>query len=104
IGLSKLLASSIRRTDLLARLGGEEFAVAYVETDLENAKIAAEALRAEVARTTFTHHQRPMQITISGGLVDFPRESFESHLDLLEAADRALYEAKTGGRDRIVIE
>ena len=103
VGFAKLVSAAVRRTDLVARLGGEEFAVAFVETDIEHAHIAAESLRKDVAAATFTHHQTPVQITLSGGLVEFPGEDIDNHLDLLEAADKALYEAKTGGRDRISV-
>jgi diguanylate cyclase (GGDEF)-like protein len=103
VDFAQLISAAVRRTDLVARLGGEEFAVAFIETDLERARIAAEGLRQDVAGTIFTHHQTPIQITLSGGLVEFPSEAFDNHLALLEAADKALYEAKTEGRDRISI-
>jgi diguanylate cyclase (GGDEF)-like protein len=101
VGFAQLIAKSVRRTDLVARIGGEEFAIAYIETDIEKARVAAESLRLEVASAVFTHHQTPIQITLSGGLVEFPSEGIDNHLALLEEADKALYEAKTGGRDQI---
>jgi diguanylate cyclase (GGDEF)-like protein len=103
LGFAKLIANSVRRTDLVARLGGEEFAIAYIETDIEKARIAAESLRQEVSTAVFTHHQTPIHITFSGGLVEFPSVEIDNHLTLLEAADKALYEAKTGGRDQIAV-
>lgn len=102
VGLAQHLKSSIRSTDLAARLGGEEFAVAYVETDLAQAKKAAETLRKTISQKIFSHHKTQVQITMSGGLATSSDRRVSSHLDLIELADRALYEAKTGGRDRII--
>jgi diguanylate cyclase (GGDEF)-like protein len=101
-GFARLLTGSIRATDLAARLGGEEFAIAFVESDLTRAFSAAEALREKIARECFEYHGMTVRITVSGGLVDTQHKSVSSHLDLIELADRALYQAKTSGRNRIV--
>lgn len=102
-GLADLMRRTIRATDLSARLGGEEFAIAFVEADLSRAHAAAESLRAAVAREPFRYHDRTVQITISGGIVDSSHPQATTHIDLIEIADKALYQAKTGGRDRIVL-
>jgi diguanylate cyclase (GGDEF)-like protein len=102
VGLAGLIKGSIRASDIAARLGGEEFAIAYVESDLAQAAAAAEALRHKISQARFTHGGAEVRITVSGGVIDAPREGVSSHLDLLEHADRLLYGAKTGGRDRVV--
>jgi diguanylate cyclase len=87
--LAKLMAESIRESDILARYGGEEFVVVMPETDLAGASVFCERMREKV--------QREMTITISGGIaaatLDDNRET------LIARADEALYQAKTAGRN-----
>jgi diguanylate cyclase (GGDEF)-like protein len=97
--LAEALRRATRTSDIVARLGGEEFAVLAPETDEEEGFLLAERLRAEV-RTAFA--REPENLTISCGLASFPLHGIASG-ELLHAADRALYEAKESGRNRSVV-
>lgn len=93
--VSRIVDDGKRRVDVAARLGGEEFAVLVPGGDRRNAFTLAERLRAEV-REAFAHD--PVPLTISFGVASSAQAG--SGEDLIEAADRALYRAKEGGRDR----
>jgi diguanylate cyclase (GGDEF)-like protein/PAS domain S-box-containing protein len=98
--------SALRGSDVLGRLGGEEFAILLPETDLAGAKLVAERVRSAVAAAEVPNgdspDQAPIRITISLGVAELRAdEALES---LLKRADRALYAAKDLGRDRVQAE
>jgi diguanylate cyclase (GGDEF)-like protein len=97
--LAEALKRATRTSDVVARLGGEEFGVLAPETDETEGFLLAERLRAEV-RAAFARETEKM--TISCGVASFPVHGITSG-ELLHAADRALYEAKESGRDRSVV-
>lgn len=100
--LSRELDEVLRESDLPARLGGEEFAVLLPETDAEAACQVAERLRAHLAtHPAMLETGHTLTYTISLG-VAFWRPSDSGLDDLMLRADRALYEAKRGGRNRVV--
>ncbi len=99
VQLSEALRRATRTSDVVARLGGEEFAVLAPETDEREGYQLAERLRAEV-RATFARQQEKM--TVSCGVAGFPVHGITAG-ELLRSADRALYEAKESGRDRSVL-
>jgi diguanylate cyclase (GGDEF)-like protein len=91
--------AELREHDILGRLGGEEFALALPGTDLDGARHAAERLRQGVAATTLLTCGNSCTMTVSIGLVSIdPQECLAT---ALARADRALYEAKRKGRNRI---
>ena len=98
VQLGEALRRGTRTSDVVTRLGGEEFAVLAPETDEEEAYQLAERLRAEV-RATFARQEEKM--TVSCGVAGFPMHGITTG-ELLHSADRALYEAKAQGRNRIV--
>ena len=92
--VSRLLTSLARQGDTVARWGGEEFVVVLPETDLAGARRFAERLR----RTIEAHSVADMKTSASCGVATlFPEDSVE---ELLGAADQALYQAKSNGRNR----
>jgi diguanylate cyclase (GGDEF)-like protein len=95
------LGSGVRGMDLCARYGGEELALLMPQTGLPGAQEVAERLRNRVARTVVDFEGNPISVTISAGVAAYP-ESGTSIDSLLAAADRALYAAKRGGRNRVV--
>jgi diguanylate cyclase (GGDEF)-like protein len=99
VKLAEALRRATRTSDVVARLGGEEFAVLAPETDEQEGYQLAERLRAEV-RATFSRQQEKM--TVSCGVAGFPVHGITTG-ELLHSADRALYEAKEAGRDRSVL-
>jgi two-component system cell cycle response regulator len=99
--LGALLREQLRIPDIPARWGGEEFVVALPNTDLANAGLAAERLRAAVAEATIRHGNVHIPVTISVGVSAL--ENGESLEVLTERADQAMYAAKVRGRNCVVI-
>jgi diguanylate cyclase (GGDEF)-like protein len=99
--LVKLMADTIRREDLLARVGGEEFAVLCRGTGRVAAITLAERLRTEVARHEFIWNEEPISLTISVGVATSSEKAVASTDDLLALADQRLYQAKGDGRNRV---
>lgn len=94
--LSQELTAAVRTSDLLCRWGGEEFAVLLPHTGAEGAVIAAEKIRSKVETCSF---EGPKRVTVSIGAATWSRDE-EMH-GLFGRADRALYEAKRSGRNRV---
>jgi diguanylate cyclase (GGDEF)-like protein len=102
--VAQAIRDALRTTDICARHGGEEFAVLLPNTPGENAYFVAERVRRTLSGTRYTGLGLPadVNITISVGVATCPRDATE--LDaLMELADKALYEAKAGGRDQVVL-
>lgn len=100
--LAGLMTRNLRRIDTIARTGGEEFVVLLPRTTLDEAVQVGEKIRSLVELTGFPGGagQPGGTLTISVGAAAL--QSGESRADLLARADRALYEAKHGGRNRVV--
>ena len=92
----------IRKEDLHARWGGEEFVVLMRETRLDAARILAERLMAGVRALHFDTPSGPLAISVSIGLTSSDSQKFDSSMELFIRADKMLYKAKELGRDRIV--
>jgi diguanylate cyclase (GGDEF)-like protein len=90
-----------RNSDIVGRLGGEEFAMLLPETDLYQARIVAERIRKNIAARSLTAYAVHFKVTASVGFAaaTVSMSGFEA---LLNAADEALYQAKEQGRNRIV--
>lgn len=98
IGASRL----VRPADILGRWGGEEFVLALPGTALPDAAGIVERMRRGLADPMLWDHDGHLRVTFSAGVAQYhPGDTVEA---LLERADRALYEAKTNGRDRTVLE
>lgn len=96
VTLSKTILDSVRKTDSLARWGGEEFVVLLPNTSLENAGVAAEQLRKIISKI----HLPPVgHITCSFGVSTFKSE--DTLDSFMKRADEALYEAKQTGRNKV---
>lgn len=93
---------TLRSGDLVARLGGEEFAVLLAEADVIEAEAVAERLRAAIANLDIHYRGRRIPVSASIGIA-LPEPGREDLEACLAAADRALYRAKHGGRDRVCI-
>jgi len=101
--LSALLISLLRIEDVLARFGGEEFTILCRGTDLGSAKVVAERLRVAVERGRFEVDRVRIPVTISVGVAALPDPAIRDDAAFLAGADRAMYEAKTSGRNRVVV-
>ncbi|MED5606418.1 GGDEF domain-containing protein [Pseudomonas sp. JH-2] len=93
------LAKRLRKTDFIARFGGEEFVVLLPSTPLDGGRQLLEALRTAVERIPFHFKGEPLVITCSAGLTQF--RTGERNEVAFERADQALYRAKRGGRNRL---
>jgi len=97
-----LVTGGARANDVAARYGGEEFAVILPHTDQEMATRVAERIRRAVADFTFMRDETPTKISVSAGVATYPAgEEIDSVDALVRAADRALYDAKDRGRNRV---
>lgn len=107
--VSQVAAGSLRSTDWIGRYGGEELLLVLPETDLEGAAALAEKIRSLVQRTWIvTEEGATVRATLSIGLASLAEMREERGVEmritarhLIAAADRALYEAKNGGRNRV---
>ena len=95
-------AALLRETDIIARYGGEEFIVLLPETEISQAVVLAERIRAEVERRSFEIGGRPAPLTLSIGCAE--ADPMTSVADVIERSDRALYAAKRAGRNRVCID
>ena len=92
--LAQILKAEIRNSDVLARYGGEEFILALTETKGPRAALAAERIRAAVARLPFYYNGKEIRLTVSVGFTTFRQEAGLSAARLVQEADKALYRAK----------
>lgn len=99
--LVALCKESLRETDYIGRIGGEEFAVVMPDTAFEEGSAIAERLRSAVQNMTVETRKGTISPTVSIGLAGYV-PSIASLDRLMNAADRAMYRAKTRGRNRVV--
>jgi len=101
--LSQTLRDTLREADIIGRMGGEEFAVLLPHTDQQQALESAERLRQAVASTAITSATGNLQMTISIGAAVFNAQQNATLEQMLITADKALYQAKMAGRNRVEI-
>lgn len=99
--LARVVQERIRRDEIFARWGGEEFALILPETPLEGAYQLGEDLRLRIQNHRFVFQGEKIPVTISGGAAQLKDE--ETSADLIKGADTKLYEAKRSGRNRICL-
>jgi two-component system cell cycle response regulator len=99
--LAHIVQGRIRRDEVFARYGGEEFAIVLPETNLAGARALAEGLREKVEKSRFVFQNECIMVTISIGVWTLT-ERDRTNADLIRGADAKLYEAKRGGRNRVV--
>jgi diguanylate cyclase len=106
--LVAVLAETLRAEDVLARMGGEEFAILVRGVSKDNALVLGERLRRVVETINLKHDDQPLPLTVSVGISLFPiadgpegAPAEQTGAKLLADADAALYRAKTAGRNRV---
>lgn len=100
--LAKSVVPMIRSEDVFARYGGEEFVILSRSTDPPSASVVSERVRAMVESTRFEFEGQVIDVTVSVGLSAIPNPAIVAPEDLVALADKALYEAKRRGRNRVV--
>jgi len=100
--LGELMLSQFRKSDIVGRIGGEEFAVVLSGADVAQAKLVAEKFRREVEDMSVFWQDAEIKVTISIGAAEF-RKKYDNFQEIMLHADEALYESKTWGRNRTSI-
>lgn len=98
--LAALLLRSLRKYDIACRIGGDEFGLIFPQTELEHALQIADRLRAELRAHAFPGLPPDWRAAASFGAAELPSAAAATKDDVVRAADRALYQAKSAGRDR----
>ncbi len=100
VTLARLLQQRLRKTDIVGRFGGEEFAVVLPDTDLDAAREVLDKIRQSFAVVRHAYAKGEFSVTFSCGVAAYP--DYGDVSTLCDAADKALYRAKEGGRNRVV--
>jgi len=106
VNFAEILKRCVRRHDVVARTGGEEFAILMFGIPQDQAIRAAERIRDQVAQATLQVAGQPVQVTTSIGVASLLRapQPNQGPEDLVGAADAALYAAKHQGRNRVIVD
>lgn len=100
LAVARVLQQRLRNSDLVGRYGGEEFAVILSDVAQEKAEQIMNQLREDFSKVVFTADDAKFSCTFSCGVASFPQ--LENMETLREAADKAMYQAKHAGRNRVV--
>ncbi len=99
-GFATVARKIVREGDLVARLGGEEFAIFFPETTLPQALAICDRLRSELGSTPFRAGHHVIAVTVSGGVAELGPDGIDAALKI---ADMALYRAKQAGRNQLAL-
>jgi diguanylate cyclase (GGDEF)-like protein len=102
--VATLLTESLREVDIVARYGGEEFAIILPRTDVASGSVLANRIRERIERHVFIIERFTICLTLSLGVAGFSPPSVRTREDMIHAVDQALYQAKSGGRNRVEIQ
>nr|WP_320115279.1 GGDEF domain-containing protein [uncultured Desulfuromonas sp.] len=102
IDIADLSRSTLRNTDVMVRYGGEEFAALLPETSLDQAHEIANRLRQEIEKLRVSWDSKSLQVTVSMGLAFYdPEQGSKSKDQLIDIADKGLYQSKNAGKNCI---
>ena len=93
--------STLRKSDIFGRFGGEEFVFLLPETNMTDGRFMAERVRKAIAGITFNELQLDIQVTASFGVASIGDQKSVKLKDMLRSADQALYRAKASGRNKV---
>ncbi|BCR03425.1 hypothetical protein DESUT3_04940 [Desulfuromonas versatilis] len=103
--MGAMIGKFMRTADIAARYGGEEFAVVLPETDIKGARVMAERLRRGIEQNEVLAEGETIRVTVSIGITSFvPGMPIKGKAEMIDAADRALYQSKRQGRNRVSLE
>jgi len=97
--IAYLMIQNFRQTDTIYRYGGEEFVIILTETPSDTADVPMERLRKLIEDNKFVYNNQEINVTVSCGISS--NTGFDSAYEMFDDADKALYEAKKLGRNRI---
>ncbi len=100
---SDILKSAFRKTDIITRFGGEEFAIILPETTIGHATMLAERIRKSIEEYNYSHLVGKKKITVSIGISNYHTPGQKSDATLIHSADKALFAAKKEGRNKVCI-
>src|SRR5690606_25636511 len=100
--VADVVREAIRETDIAGSYGGEEFVVLLPDVEKVGARLFAERLRQLVEALVVDHENQEIRFTISLGVADLAQSS-QDHQQLIDWADRALYQSKHGGRNQVTV-
>ncbi|MEX0803753.1 MAG: diguanylate cyclase [Candidatus Binatia bacterium] len=103
IKISEILRDKTRRSDFPSRYGGEEFVLILPDTDQESSFQVAKKFHEEIRSCSFGTANKPFLLTVSMGLASTSIKEYSDWRQMVDDADRALYQAKNAGKDRIEI-
>jgi diguanylate cyclase (GGDEF)-like protein len=100
-----MVKNTLRKVDIFCRYGGEEFAVISTQTNAHQAYAVAEKLRQLIENTVFEYSDTDIYVTISFGVTSAKshEQTSCSYHELIERADKALYQAKRNGRNMVIV-
>lgn len=102
--LSSVMQGCIRQDDVLARYGGEEFCVVMRDVPATRGAVLAERIRQRIELTPFLWQGERLPVAVSIGVACGPSDTIHGPEELIAAADRYLYDAKRGGRNRVCVQ
>lgn len=99
--IANILETPLRATDILARYGGDEFAILLSNTDYQGSRIISDKILKRIRNAMFEIKDFFIKITISIGVSSYPTDQVSGSSQLVEYADAALYDAKAKGKNRV---
>jgi len=100
--IADIIRETIRTTDIAGRYGGEEFAIILLNDGVDNAFMLSERLRKNIEKKMISTAEHEINVTISTGIVEF-NEDMTDYINLIECADKALYQSKESGRNKTTV-
>jgi len=99
--IGSVIVHSLRNFDYVARYGGEEFTAILIKAGIDVGLRSAERVRKNIATHSFMLNDNSENVTVSIGVAEFPSDA-DNDIELIERADKALYKAKSAGRNRVI--
>jgi diguanylate cyclase (GGDEF)-like protein len=100
--MAKLITSIIRKSDICARYGGDEFVILFTETDRRDVTAVVERIVAGMAATPFDFEGKKLFTTLSAGIAGYPEDGPDVRT-VMANADQAMYESKRTGKNRVTV-